>query len=90
MSTDTTSPPALLREAAHYLSVSSSSPLVMASAVAAAPTTPETLITIKVFYEGCNRKFKLPLKDLAVAIFPTKVYSPHLSLTEVVHHPCRD
>lgn len=38
--------------------------------------TPEQLITVKVFYEDCNRRFKLPLKDLKAQVFPQKVSVP--------------
>lgn len=30
-------------------------------------------ITVKVFYEDCTRRFKLPLKELKAPVFPQKV-----------------
>lgn len=40
----------------------------------AVASNPETPITIKVVFEGSNRKFKLPLQDLGPAVFAEKVY----------------
>ncbi|EEP82069.1 predicted protein [Uncinocarpus reesii 1704] len=39
----------------------------------AALVGPETLIAIKLNYEGANRRFKLPLKDLGAYTFPQKI-----------------
>lgn len=50
---------------------SPSSKAVMASQ--ATPTSPDTPITIKLALDGSNRRFKLPLRDLGIAVFATKV-----------------
>ncbi|WEW60416.1 hypothetical protein PRK78_005902 [Emydomyces testavorans] len=36
--------------------------------------SPDTLIAIKINYEGTNRRFKLPLKDLGAYTFPQKIH----------------
>lgn len=45
----------------------------MATPVFTINPTPEQLVTVKVFYEDCNRRFKLPLRDLRAQVFPQKV-----------------
>ncbi|KAF2840009.1 hypothetical protein M501DRAFT_931424 [Patellaria atrata CBS 101060] len=37
------------------------------------PVGPETLITVKISIQGCNRKFKIPLKDLGANVLPDKL-----------------
>ncbi|KAK2741348.1 hypothetical protein FQN57_005632 [Myotisia sp. PD_48] len=37
------------------------------------PIDPDTLITVKVAYEGTNRRFKLPIRDLGAYSFPQKI-----------------
>jgi hypothetical protein len=37
------------------------------------PVGPDTLITVKVIYEGQNRRFKLALRDLGAHTLPQKV-----------------
>ncbi|CAL3967366.1 unnamed protein product [Diplocarpon coronariae] len=37
------------------------------------PTTPDTLVTVKINIEGSNRRFKLPLRDLTPATLPEKL-----------------
>ncbi|KAK6332540.1 hypothetical protein TWF730_004201 [Orbilia blumenaviensis] len=37
------------------------------------PVNPDTLITVKVSYNGGIRRFKLPLRDLGPAVLPTKL-----------------
>ncbi|EEH23428.1 hypothetical protein PABG_05639 [Paracoccidioides brasiliensis Pb03] len=39
----------------------------------AASVGPDTLISIKILYEGCTRRFKLPLRELGAFTFPLKV-----------------
>lgn len=34
---------------------------------------PDTLITVKVLFDGQNRRFKLALRDLGAHVFPQKV-----------------
>lgn len=50
----------------------------MASVAQHTATTGTSPITIKVAFEGSNRKFKLPLQDLNAATFAQKVctYQP--------------
>jgi len=48
----------------------------MASNFNAIPANPDTLITIKIAFDGSNRKFKLALRDLGVAVFSDKVEIP--------------
>jgi hypothetical protein len=36
----------------------------------------DTPITVKVLYNGVNRRFKLPLRDLGARSFPQKVWFP--------------
>ena len=36
---------------------------------------PDTLVTIKVVFDGTNRRFKLALRDLGAAVLPEKVSS---------------
>lgn len=43
---------------------------IMASS---APATPDTLVTLKVNFQGSTRRFKLPLRDLGVNVFEDKV-----------------
>jgi hypothetical protein len=38
-----------------------------------APTTPETMVTLKVNYEGSTRRFKLPLRDMGASTLEEKV-----------------
>lgn len=48
--------------------------------------TPETLITLKVSFDGVTRRFKLPLRELVVSSLEDKVsYSRPLSLQQSLH-----
>ncbi|KAK2771677.1 hypothetical protein FQN53_004940 [Emmonsiellopsis sp. PD_33] len=38
-----------------------------------APVGPDTLISIKLIYDGCNRRFKLPLRELGAYSLPQKI-----------------
>ena len=40
------------------------------------PVNPETPVVIKVAYDGTNRRFKLPMRDLGAYTFPSKVSLP--------------
>lgn len=51
----------------------------MTTPILAIKPSPEQLITVKVFYEDCNRRFKLPLNDLKAQVFPQKVSCLHSS-----------
>ncbi|PSR91976.1 hypothetical protein BD289DRAFT_496919 [Coniella lustricola] len=37
------------------------------------PATPDTLVTLKVNFQGSTRRFKLPLRDLGVNVFEDKI-----------------
>ena len=37
------------------------------------PVTLDTLIVIKVLFQGHNKKFKVPLRDLGINVLPSKV-----------------
>lgn len=41
--------------------------------MASAATNSETLITIKINFDGATRRLKLPLKDLGINVFEDKV-----------------
>lgn len=41
--------------------------------MASSATNPDTLITIKILYDGATRRLKMPLKDLGVHVFEDKV-----------------
>ncbi|KAK6526301.1 hypothetical protein TWF694_004901 [Orbilia ellipsospora] len=45
------------------------------------PVNPDTLITVKVSYNGAIRRFKLPLRDLGPSVLPTKLRNA-LTITE--------
>jgi next-to-BRCA1 protein 1 len=46
-----------------------------ASAPQSNPVGPDTQIIVKVLFDGDNRRFKLPLRDLGPQVFPNKVRS---------------
>jgi next-to-BRCA1 protein 1 len=50
-------------------------PKLSATMASNVPTTPDTLITIKVSFEGNYRKFKLPLRDLGASVLPSKLHN---------------
>ncbi|KAF3933141.1 hypothetical protein ABW19_dt0204152 [Dactylella cylindrospora] len=53
----------------------------VAAPVPHVPVNPDTMITVKVSYNGGIRRFKLPLRDLGPAVLPTKLRNA-LAITE--------
>lgn len=48
------------------------------------PVGPDTLITVKVIFNGCNRRFKLALRDLGANVLPQKVCITRPRLSQIL------
>lgn len=57
------------------------------------PATPDTLVTLKVNFQGTTRRFKLPLRDLGASSLEDKVRHDTISAHHYYryhHHHHRD